>query len=669
MTTWNVPGDFADLPTAYASGSVLTGDTIRVAPDYGACGAYLNVNRAINITIEGSTGVADDVVLTSSGGSYAILFNANGVTTTFKDLTISGSKAEGVILSYGQTASLGLDNAKVTNSHATGAGIIDRDARGGNKSIALTSGSVVTAVYAIYYLDNATSLSIDATSIVKSSGNYAIVVAAGQTLGTLTSSGTIGQATGCTSALSIAGTITTLSLTGGSLLAAGGVLRVENGGVIGEATIDGVTITGGTASVGAVYIVGTVTTLNLTDCDINNVLGRAFSASSGSPSYYYGSGTYWRIADCTGAKKISGLGGGIEIERNIAQLVIENNSVEKQVRGTANGGRVLSLGSEVGALTDGENPSPIGEIHVRGNTFTNLNNQASYGHCVLIALGAGKDSYARYLSLEAWDDVNGEAVAGGKLIRPNAWNGYHYRCSVAGTCDAVTEPVWPTTIGNTVVDGTATWICCRPGMPPLAGEFVGNLVIGGDYNLVVKWNSLLIEGNRIYGTTAGYPGFFLAGASNNVVRYNTILQTGAASQGFYDDESQQGLPATGNVVTDNIFAVTGAGSWALKSETTSLDVVDNNLYYAPNGYCGYIQGANKTTVADMQAAWAAAPYADTELERNDLNSPTQADPQFVSVDSGDADFLSIALGSPARGASSIPYADLGAGQRRELHRL
>lgn len=34
-----------------------------------------------------------------------------------------------------------------------------------------------------------------------------------------------------------------------------------------------------------------------------------------------------------------------------------------------------------------------------------------------------------------------------------------YRCTVAGTSHATTEPVWPLVAGNTVVDNGATWVC------------------------------------------------------------------------------------------------------------------------------------------------------------------------------------------------------------------
>lgn len=41
---------------------------------------------------------------------------------------------------------------------------------------------------------------------------------------------------------------------------------------------------------------------------------------------------------------------------------------------------------------------------------------------------------------------------------PSCSNGYIYICTVHGTT-GTTEPTWPTVIGNTVVDGTATWQC------------------------------------------------------------------------------------------------------------------------------------------------------------------------------------------------------------------
>lgn len=44
------------------------------------------------------------------------------------------------------------------------------------------------------------------------------------------------------------------------------------------------------------------------------------------------------------------------------------------------------------------------------------------------------------------------------LVVPTSANGYYYKCTIAGTT-AGSAPTWPTTIGNTVVDGTVTWRC------------------------------------------------------------------------------------------------------------------------------------------------------------------------------------------------------------------
>jgi hypothetical protein len=46
----------------------------------------------------------------------------------------------------------------------------------------------------------------------------------------------------------------------------------------------------------------------------------------------------------------------------------------------------------------------------------------------------------------------------GERIVPSVSNGFFYECIVGGAV-AGTEPVWPVTIGNTIVDGAATWRC------------------------------------------------------------------------------------------------------------------------------------------------------------------------------------------------------------------
>ena len=50
------------------------------------------------------------------------------------------------------------------------------------------------------------------------------------------------------------------------------------------------------------------------------------------------------------------------------------------------------------------------------------------------------------------------SIASGARIRPSTTNNRIYQAGGAGTTDA-TEPTWPTTVGDTVVDNDITWTC------------------------------------------------------------------------------------------------------------------------------------------------------------------------------------------------------------------
>lgn len=50
------------------------------------------------------------------------------------------------------------------------------------------------------------------------------------------------------------------------------------------------------------------------------------------------------------------------------------------------------------------------------------------------------------------------AYAVGFIVRPTVANGFVYAVSVAGTSSGA-QPTWPTTVGQTVVDGGVTWTC------------------------------------------------------------------------------------------------------------------------------------------------------------------------------------------------------------------
>jgi len=49
----------------------------------------------------------------------------------------------------------------------------------------------------------------------------------------------------------------------------------------------------------------------------------------------------------------------------------------------------------------------------------------------------------------------------GELVNPSTGNnGYLYKSLSVGGSTGSGEPTWPTTVGQTVVDGTVTWLCC-----------------------------------------------------------------------------------------------------------------------------------------------------------------------------------------------------------------
>lgn len=66
-------------------------------------------------------------------------------------------------------------------------------------------------------------------------------------------------------------------------------------------------------------------------------------------------------------------------------------------------------------------------------------------------------TYYEGVDAPAWAATTATSV--GDAIRPTTRNGYCYECTASSGSTGAAEPTWPTTPGNTVVDGGVTWTC------------------------------------------------------------------------------------------------------------------------------------------------------------------------------------------------------------------
>lgn len=150
---------------------------------------------------------------------------------------------------------------------------------------------------------------------------------------------------------------------------------------------------------------------------------------------------------------------------------------------------------------------------------------------------AQPSSYFEAMNPDAWVAESAYGLNG--AVRPAVdRNGFTYVCTTAGTSGA-SEPVWPTTPGNTVDDGTTVWTC-------YASLCVGNVSMTASDFVVVE--SVLTVMPKT-GITA-----HSAGSMSHVV----LIKSGTRALVLSSTCTAQAV-AAGNIINTAAFTVSLAG--------------------------------------------------------------------------------------------------------------
>jgi hypothetical protein len=96
------------------------------------------------------------------------------------------------------------------------------------------------------------------------------------------------------------------------------------------------------------------------------------------------------------------------------------------------------------------------------------------------------DRGVQYYPANAWPDSwsPSQAYVYGQVVRPQALNGWVYRCITAGT-SGTGQPSWPVTAGATVSDGAVTWAATAQGAVALQASSVTWAGYSGSFRYLV----------------------------------------------------------------------------------------------------------------------------------------------------------------------------------------
>lgn len=92
------------------------------------------------------------------------------------------------------------------------------------------------------------------------------------------------------------------------------------------------------------------------------------------------------------------------------------------------------------------------------------------------------------------------SYASGVHLQPRRANGYDYECTTPGRT-GFREPVWPTTVGSTVNDGSVVWTCRAPSTASNRVTITGTPTWAPDSGLTVA--GVTVDGSETFALLSG----------------------------------------------------------------------------------------------------------------------------------------------------------------------
>lgn len=118
------------------------------------------------------------------------------------------------------------------------------------------------------------------------------------------------------------------------------------------------------------------------------------------------------------------------------------------------------------------------------------------------ATGVIEFDFSQFLSIQ-W--IDGYEYALADFVRPTAPNGFVYECTNAGQSNS-DEPEWPTTIAQTIDDGSVEWTCRD--FSASGSDSISSQTTTAETGVTV--DSSAIDGTRVDATiTCGTKGCFI----------------------------------------------------------------------------------------------------------------------------------------------------------------